>query len=178
MWGQSWLEFSVLTDGFLGAGCPLPTITRPVCRDRRRNLAESNLRCRESIYPTTQSFGPAMPQGHPCCHQITSQLEIPIFARTRLSPLTLAVTHARLRERASGMWQCSTDHQAGQRIMGQDLWTLQGHGQCDPPRTPPQVLVRNIVCDIVRYLRTFCRYRCVISYNGDIAYNIAGQNIV
>ena len=39
--------------------------------------------------------------------------------------------------------------------MRQDLWALQGHGQCDPPQTPAQVLVSNIVCDIVRYHRMF-----------------------
>jgi hypothetical protein len=53
----------------------------------------------------------------------------------------------------SGLWRCSTDHPGGPRIMRQDLWALQEHGQCDPPRTPPQVSIRNIVCDIVRYWR-------------------------
>ena len=54
--------------------------------------------------------------------------------------------------------------------MRQDLWALQGHGQCDPPRTPPQasnivrhIVGRDIVCDIVRYQRTFLSiYACDI----------------
>ena len=45
----------------------LPTITRPVRRDRRRNRAARILRHRESIYPTIQSFGAAMPPDHPRC---------------------------------------------------------------------------------------------------------------
>ncbi len=54
--------------------------------------------------PSTLPFSHLAPR----CHQVTRdatgfQLEIPIFARTRLSPLTLAVAHARLRERASGL---------------------------------------------------------------------------
>ena len=52
----------------------LPTITRPVRRDRRRDRAarRGNLRRWESIYPTIQSIGPAIPPGHPRCHWIST----------------------------------------------------------------------------------------------------------
>ena len=106
--------------------------------------------------PSTLPFSHLAPR----CHRVTRdatgfQLEIPIFARTRLSPLTLAVAHARLRERASGLWRCSTDHRGGPRIMRLDLWELQGHGQPDQQQTPVQVLEIKIVCDIIWYRREF-----------------------
>ena len=46
--------------------------------------------------------------------------------------------------------------------MRQDLWALQGHGQCDPPQTPAQVLVSNIVCHIICNI-AIIRYHTSIS---------------
>ena len=109
--------------------------------------------------PSTLPFSHLAPR----CHRVTRnatgfQLEIPIFACTRLSPLILAVAHARLRERASGLSRCSTDHRGGPRIMRQDLWALQGHGQCDPLQTPAQVLVEKSHATSYYYIVCFLRF--------------------
>ncbi len=63
---------------------------------------------------------------------------VPIFVRTRRSPLTLAAAQcARLTERGSTLCLCNTNHPAGPRIRKQDPWELEGHGQYFPPRLPP-----------------------------------------
>jgi hypothetical protein len=42
----------------------------------------------------------------------------------------------------------------------QDLWALQGHGQCNQPQTQAQVLVRKIICYIVWYQKkVFASFR-------------------
>ena len=68
--------------------------------------------------------------------------------------------------------------------MRQDLLALQGHGQCDPPQTPAQVLVEkshatsygNIVekTYATSYCYIVCFLRCgrTISYNSDEAYDM------
>ncbi len=70
MWGHFWL-----VEWRVPAGCPLQTITRPVLQrqtGQHHDWATCNLCCWESIYPTTQSAGPAMPPGHTQCHQLTT----------------------------------------------------------------------------------------------------------
>ena len=65
MWGQSWLKFS--------AWLTVPPLLAQCCRRvPRRDGAARGLRRRESIYPTTQSAGHAMPPGHPRCHRVTN----------------------------------------------------------------------------------------------------------
>ena len=68
--------------------------------------------------------------------------------------------------------------------MRQDLWALQGHGQCDPLQTPVQVLVEkshatsygNIIeksyATSYYYIVCFLRYGRTISYNSDEAYDM------
>ena len=63
---------------------------------------------------------------------------VPIFARTRRSPLTLAAAqYARLRERGSTLCLCNTNHPAGPRMRKQDPWELEGPGLYVPQRLPP-----------------------------------------
>ena len=57
-----------------------------------------------------------------------------------------------------GLSLCSTDHRGGPRIMRQDLWALQGHGQCDPPQTPAQVLVEKSHATSYYYIVCFLRF--------------------
>ena len=181
VWGHSWLEFSALTDGSLQdvhyqQSLAQFAATGGATGPRATCVARS---------PSTLPFSHLAPRCHRVTHDATRfQLEIPIFALTRLSPLTLAVAHARLRERASGLSRCSTDHRGGPRIMRQDLWALQGHGQCDPLQTPAQVLVEkshatsygNIVeksyATSYYYIVCFLRFWRVISYNSDEAYDM------
>jgi hypothetical protein len=169
VWGHSWLEFSALTDGSLQdvhyqQSLAQFAATGGATGPRATCVAGS---------PSTLPFSHLAPR----CHRVTRdatgfQLEIPIFARTRLSPLTLAVAHARLRERASGLSRCSTDHRGGPRIMRQDLWALQGHGQCDPLQTPAQVLVEKSHATSYYYIVCFLRFWRAISYNSDEAYDM------
>jgi hypothetical protein len=101
------------------------------------------------------------------CH-VTNQLEfwsgaVPIFARTRQSPLTLAAVQcARLRERGSTRCWCNIDYPAGPRIRKQDPWELEGHGQYVPPRLPPPQASRMLRM-AYRMLRYCIRRRRVIS---------------
>jgi hypothetical protein len=74
---------------------------------------------------------------------------VPIFVRTRRSPLTLATAqYARARERGSTLCLCNTNHPAGPRIRTQDQWELEGPGGAWPvrPATPAAAPGKHIVC--------------------------------
>ena len=80
---------------------------------------------------------------------------VPMFARTRLSPLTTHTHIGRsavcLRERGSTLCLCNTDHLAGPRIRKQDPWELEGHGQYVPPRLPPPQASISYATDGISY---------------------------
>ncbi len=83
-------DILMMHDSLSTANNHSPSSPRPAARPGRAQPAsqEVNLPYHAVIWPRNTTG---------------SQLELPIFARTRLSPLTLAAVHARLRKRVSGL---------------------------------------------------------------------------
>ncbi len=112
-------------------------LSQSVSLSQLAQLELENTTCQTLPCPTQPS--PSIPLcAVGAINAVQSPEAVPILARTRRSPLTLAAAqYARLRERGSTLCLRNTNHPAGPRIRKQDPWELERHGQYVPPRLPP-----------------------------------------